>query len=99
MSVSEKTNGAFDITVFALMGLWGFGPSPKDGIPTDKEIEKVLSNTGWEQVKLLENDIKKLNPNIKIDLNAIAKGYGVDQVLNFIRGLGYQDVFVKIGGN
>ena len=59
MSVSEKTNGAFDITVFELMGLWGFGPSPKDGIPTDKEIEKVLSSTGWEQVKLLENGIKK----------------------------------------
>ena len=98
MSVSEKTNGAFDITVFELMGLWGFGPSPKDGIPTDKEIEKVLSNTGWEQVKLLENDIKKLNPNIKIDLNAIAKGYGVDQVFNFIRGLGYEDFFVEIGG-
>ena len=98
MSVSEKTNGAFDITVFELMGLWGFGPSPKDGIPTDKEIEKVLSNTGWEQVKLLENDIKKLNPNIKIDLNAIAKGYGVDQVFHYISSLGYTDVFVEIGG-
>ena len=35
-SVLEKTNGAFDITVFELMGLWGFGPSPKEGIPTDK---------------------------------------------------------------
>ena len=98
ISISEKTNGAFDITVFELMGLWGFGPSPKDGIPTDKEIKKALSSTGWEQINLLDNGIKKLNPNIKIDLNAIAKGYGVDQVFNFIKGLGYRDIFVEIGG-
>ena len=58
MSVSEKTNGAFDITVFELMGLWGFGMSPKEGIPTDKQIEKVLTSTGWEQVNFLENGIK-----------------------------------------
>ena len=98
ISVSEKTNGAFDITVYELMGLWGFGPDPKSGIPTDEEIKIVLTNTGWEQIKLIDNSIKKLNPNVKIDLNAIAKGYGVDQVFNFIRSLGYMDIFVEIGG-
>ena len=41
ISISEKTNGAFDITVFELMGLWGFGPSPKDGIPTDKDLSLI----------------------------------------------------------
>ena len=98
ISVSEKTNGAFDITVYDLMGLWGFGPDPKSGIPTDEEIKIVLTNTGWEQIKLIDNSIKKLNPNVKIDLNAIAKGYGVDQVFHYISSLGYTDVFVEIGG-
>ena len=87
MSISEKTNGAFDITVFELMGLWGFGPAPKNGMPTDEEISKVLKRTGWDQIKLLDNSIKKLNPKIKIDLNAIAKGYGVDQVSHYILSL------------
>ena len=99
MSISEKTNGAFDITVFELMGLWGFGPAPKNGMPTDEEISKVLKRTGWDQIKLLDNSIKKLNPKIKIDLNAIAKGYGVDQVFHYISSLGYTDVFVEIGGD
>ena len=98
MSISEKTNGAFDITVFELMGLWGFGPAPKNGMPTDEEISKVLKRTGWDQIKLLDNSIKKLNPKIKIDLNAIAKGYGVDQVFHYISSLGYTDMFVEIGG-
>ena len=98
MSISEKTDGAFDITVFELMGLWGFGPAPKNGMPTDEEISKVLKRTGWDQIKLLDNSIKKLNPKIKIDLNAIAKGYGVDQVFHYISSLGYTDMFVEIGG-
>lgn len=98
VSLSEKTDGAFDITVFELMSLWGFGPAPKKGMPTDEEINKVLERTGWDQIKLLDNSIKKLNPKIKIDLNAIAKGYGVDQVFHYISSLGYTDVFVEIGG-
>jgi|ETNmetMinimDraft_9_1059917.scaffolds.fasta_scaffold08415_2 thiamine biosynthesis lipoprotein len=98
MSLSEKTDGAFDITVFELMGLWGFGPAPKNGMPTDEEINKVLERTGWGQIKLLDNSIIKLNPKIKIDLNAIAKGYGVDQVFEYLRSLVYTDVFVEIGG-
>ena len=98
MTLSEKTDGAFDITVFELMGLWGFGPAPKKGMPTDEEIKKVLERTGWDQIRLLDNNIKKLNPKIKIDLNAIAKGYGVDQVFHYLSSLGYTDVFVEIGG-
>ena len=38
-----------------------------------------------------------MNPKIKIDLNAIAKGYGVDQVFHYICSLGYTDMFVEIG--
>ena len=98
MTLSEKTDGAFDITVFELMGLWGFGPAPKKGMPTDEEINKVLERTGWNQIRLLDKNIKKLNPKIKIDLNAIAKGYGVDQVFHYFSSLGYTDVFVEIGG-
>ena len=51
MSISEKTDGAFDITVFELMSLWGFGPAPKNGMPTDEEISKVLKRTGRDQIK------------------------------------------------
>ena len=98
MTLSEKTDGAFDITVFELMGLWGFGPAPKKGMPTDEEINIVLERTGWDQIRLLDKNIKKLNPKIKIDLNAIAKGYGVDQVFHYLSSLGYNDVFVEIGG-
>ena len=97
-AISRKTNGAFDVTVFDLMSLWGFGPNPKSGMPTHEEIENVLSHSGWEKIILSDNGIQKQNPKTKLDLNAIAKGYGVDEVFQFLQLKGYTDLFVEIGG-
>ncbi len=97
-AISRKTNGAFDVTVFDLMSLWGFGPNPKSGMPTHEEIENVLSHSGWEKIILSDNGIQKQNPKTKLDLNAIAKGYGVDEVFQFLQLKGCTDLFVEIGG-
>ncbi len=98
LDVSEKTDGFFDITVFDLMGIWGFGPDPNSGIPDQKQIETTLSFTGHEKINVTEKTIIKKHPETKLDLNAIAKGYAVDQVFHFIKYRGYTDLFVEIGG-
>ena len=38
LSISSKSKGMFDITVFDLLSLWGFGPNPKSGIPGRDKI-------------------------------------------------------------
>ncbi|SVA98367.1 uncharacterized protein METZ01_LOCUS151221, partial [marine metagenome] len=98
LDVSEKTDGFFDITVFDLMGIWGFGPDPNSGIPDQKQIETVLSFTGHEKINVTEKTIIKKHPETKLDLNAIAKGYAVDEVFHFLKSRGYTDLFVEIGG-
>ena len=98
LDVSEKTDGFFDITVFDLMGIWGFGPDPNSGIPDQKTIETVLSFTGHEKINVTEKTIIKKHPETKLDLNAIAKGYAVDEVFHFLQSKGFIDLFVEIGG-
>ncbi len=98
MIISEKTDGLFDITVFDLMSLWGFGPHPKTGPPKYEEINMILSFTGYKKVRSENGRLIKTNPNLKIDLNAIAKGYGVDEVFKFLRTNGHNNIFVEIGG-
>ena len=92
-----ESKGMFDITVFDLLSLWGFGPNPKSGIPGKDKIDSVLRHTGS---KFLNADKKSLikNTKIRIDLNAIAKGYGVDILFNYIKSLGYKNLYVEIGG-
>lgn len=98
LDVSEKTDGFFDITVFDLMKIWGFGPDPNSGIPDKKQIETVLSYTGHEKISVIEKAIIKEHSDTKLDLNAIAKGYAVDQVFQFLQSKGFTDLFVEIGG-
>ena len=96
--ISEQTDGLFDITVFDLMRIWGFGPNPKSGFPSNEEIESVLIHTGYEKVFAENQLIHKTDPLTKLDLNAIAKGYGVDEVFNYLETRGFKEIFVEIGG-
>ena len=97
-SISVKTGGIFDITIYELMSLWGFGPTPKIGVPNLDDINQVLISIGYEKIILSQNHIQKTDSKIKLDLNAIAKGYGVDQVFKWINSQGYSELFVEIGG-
>ena len=98
LSISERTNGLFDISVYELLEIWGFGPNPKSDLPDADEIESVLIHTGFEKIIADKQSLQKLDPLTKLDLNAIAKGYGVDEVFNFLESKGYNDIFVEIGG-
>lgn len=98
--ISEKTNNYFDYTVFPLANIWGFGPNKnkRKYIPSDNEIEEILSYTGIHRIELKYPSIKKNHPGVQLDLNAIAKGYAVDIVHNWLVGQGFENVFVEIGG-
>ena len=98
LRISNQTNGMFDITVYDLMSLWGFGPNPMMGFPDKNSIESVLSYTGFQNIKCDQDRLIKKNHKTKLDLNSIAKGYGVDNVYRTLKNLGYNDIFVEIGG-
>ena len=98
LTISEKSQGMFDITVFDLLSLWGFGPNPKSGIPEKNKIDSVLTYTGFQFLSAEKNSLIKRHKKTRIDLNAIAKGYGVDIIFDYIKSLGYENIFVEIGG-
>ena len=100
---SEKTSGAFDVTVLPVLGLWGFGPGhpfpPRlDSIPSQESIEKALSDVGYRKLRVTGGALAKSRPGVKIDLGAIAKGYGVDVVYEYLAVKGLHDFMVEIGG-
>jgi thiamine biosynthesis lipoprotein len=99
--VSQKTNGAFDVTVGPLVNAWSFGPDPKTNqIPADSELEKLRESVGFEKlsVRLDPPAIRKSIPALKIDLSAIAKGHAVDRLVQLLATKGATNVFVEIGG-
>ena len=99
----KLTSGAFDITVEPLVELWGFGPGHRIEIerttPSDQQIAKALKMIGSESIEWRESPpgLRK-SKAVAIDLSAIAKGYAVDQVADYLRSQNIKHALVEVGG-
>lgn len=97
IKVSEKTDGYFDVTVGPLVNSWGFGPTKKSILNTSK-IDSLLQFVGYKMLKLEGKKIVKTKPGIKMDFNAIAQGYTVDVLANYLQSKGIDNYLVELGG-
>jgi FAD:protein FMN transferase len=95
--ISTITNGAFDLTVAPLVNAWGFGFKNADKIDSTK-IDSILSFVGFNKVKLHDNVLQKTDPRIMLDASAIAKGFSVDVVSEYLESKGIENYLVEIGG-
>jgi len=97
--LSKLTNGKFDITVSPLVNLWGFGSEGGTDFPSDEAIAKAKEKVGWKALIVDKKNlrIKKAKP-LTIDLSAIAKGYGVDVIAQWLETQGIDSYLVEIGG-
>ncbi len=101
LAVSALTDGAFDITVGPLVNLWGFGPEVQASqIPDQAEIDAALARVGWRMLHARTEPpaLRKDQPDLYVDLSAIAKGHGVDLVARVLERAGLSDYLVEIGG-
>ena len=101
MEISNTTGGAFDVTVGPLVNLWGFGPEKRaNKVPTKAEVNRIRRTVGYKLLGL-RNDppaIRKRNPDLYVDLSAIAKGYSVDRVAEFLLSQNVRNFLVEVGG-
>ena len=95
--VYEASNGAFDPTVGPLVNAWGFGPE-KTMVPDSSKVDSLMSLVGYDKIQFEETRVCKNHPGIKLDFSAIAKGYAVDVVAEFLDSKGIQNLLVEIGG-
>ncbi len=99
LEISRKSRGYFDFTVAPLVKAWGFGPDGKMiKKPTNEEIKRLRSIVGYEKIKLDDSVLKRDSTEVKLDFSAVAKGYGVDELVKYLEYKGYGDLIVEIGG-
>ena len=104
-SISERTNGALDITVGPAVNLWNFGPQQKPAtaveLPTRDAVQDVLAHIGYQYLHVRDEPpaLRKDDPELVIDLSAIAKGYAVDQIAILLESFHSPlEYMVEIGG-
>ena len=102
LKVWRASDGALDPTVGPLVNLWGFGPDlTDDQIPAQEAIAEALAKTGFERLQLHDDDgqmyLEKSAP-VALDLSAVAKGYAVDLIADYLEMLALPDYLVELGG-
>ena len=98
LDISQQTDGAFDCTIQPLIELWGFGRKNQKRVVPQNEIDSVKQFVGYGSVRATDSSVEKDDPRIQLNFNAIAKGFAVDKVADFLQAQGYKDCLVEIGG-
>jgi len=99
--ISALSAGAFDVTIGPLVDLWGFGSGSeqRDRVPSADELALVKQQFGQRFIEYDSAQRSVLRGiALRIDLSAIAKGYGVDRVSELLAEQGFEHHLVEIGG-
>ncbi len=95
----EETDGAFDVTVYPLMELWGF-PEKEYHLPTAQELAENLALVGMDRLAYdSAAGSLSLDQGQRIDLGGIGKGYTSQRVMEVFRQAGVRSGMVSLGGN
>lgn len=99
-TIYKETKGKFDPTIGKLVNAWNFG-SEKNRTKLDStRIDSLMQFVGFDRVLIntKTKTITKIKPKPYIDFNAIAKGYAVDVIGEFLESKSVENYMVNIGG-
>lgn len=97
MQYAAQTDSAFDITIAPIVNAWGI-TSDTPRVPTQKEIDTLLTHVGSDHVRL-DGNHAALDDGCAIDLGGIAKGYASDCVADIFAVAGITSGCISLGGN
>lgn len=107
--VWQKTEGAFDPTVYPLVELWGFGLKNRQEV-TPEKVAMAQSKVNMEPANVdmiemyegeylyKETHIRKGQPGVRMDFNAIAQGFSVDLLAELLEEKGITNYMIELGG-
>ena len=88
----------FDPSIGLLLDYAGFGPIKNQNIVSEDSLAIILKTVGFDKIDIIDGQVRKLNNKSKLDFNAIAKGYAVDVISEFLNSKSIDNYMVDIGG-
>ncbi|MBT8289147.1 MAG: FAD:protein FMN transferase [Bacteroidia bacterium] len=95
--IFRNTKGAFDPTIGAVVNAWDFGPEGRIESLDSLKIARLMTSVGLDKVHISKEMVIKPSETY-LDFNAIAKGYAVDVIGEFLEGEAIENYLVEIGG-
>ena len=100
LQVWRETRGAFDISLWPLIHLWGFDTKTPH-LPSLKSIQAALKKTGCDKIQcdMVTHRVRLARRGMGVDLGGIAKGFAVDRAVRTLRSGGIKNFIVNAGGD
>ncbi len=97
---SEISFGAFDLSIWPLVRIWGFGTADAS-IPPEPRIEATRALVDYRKVRLdpASRSIFLEEKGMGVDVGGIAKGYAADEARRILREYGVERALLDFGGN
>ncbi len=101
LDIYQSTNGAFDISIYPVMQLWGF-TTGNFAVPSESDLAAKLALVDAGKITLSEENGQtsiSLPEGMEIDLGGIAKGYTSGRVMDVMKSYGIESAVINLGGN
>lgn len=103
----EKTYGKTNIAFGAVLEIWheyrtqGIEDPANAALPSEEELKNASLHTNIEDIVIDEEDstVFLRDPEMSLDVGAIAKGYATEQVSKIVRKSGMNSGLLSVGGN
>ncbi|MBD3242350.1 MAG: hypothetical protein GF331_17290 [Chitinivibrionales bacterium] len=101
----EMLDGRFDPTVLPLKELWGLGEDANLNAPlkapSEAEIAEVLEHVDYRAIEVdtAANVVFRSDPDVRVDIGGIAKGYALARTCALLEEMGFHDYLVSAGGD
>jgi len=98
--LSEKTKGAFDVTVGPIARLWRWADR-RGTLPNADRIARASAAVGWRYVHrdAATRRVRLAVPGMRLDFGGIGKGIAADEMLRVLDSLGIRSALVDAGGD
>lgn len=97
ITLSQRTGGALEPTVYPLTRLWGF-VDKQYRIPETAEIDTALATVGTSHIHM-EGATVTLDAGTQLDFGAVAKGYTGQRCADALQNSGITAALLSLGGN
>jgi thiamine biosynthesis lipoprotein len=95
-AMSERTEGAFDITVQPLWNLYSTAHK-SGGLPSEADVATTRDLVDWRKVEFDSSKVRLTSPGTAVTLNGIAQGFAADRVAAVLRQHGVEHALVDTG--
>ncbi len=94
--ISERTGGAFDVTVQPLWELYATA-AREGGLPDPAAIEQVRRRVDWRRVEITSRRIRLRGAGTAVTLNGIAQGFATDRAAAVLERYGIEHALIDAG--